>query len=80
MQTIHSYKTSVHTRSTQAHIPEDGILQVKPVSFLCSHLDAQCTTRKREIHIFSMVLLSRVTLYRYFIFLFLRSLPVTNII
>jgi hypothetical protein len=27
MEAIHSSETSVHTRSTQPHIPEDGILQ-----------------------------------------------------
>jgi hypothetical protein len=27
MEEIHSSETSVHTRSTQRHIPEDGILQ-----------------------------------------------------
>jgi hypothetical protein len=28
MESIHSYETSVHTRSTRRHIPEDDILQL----------------------------------------------------
>jgi hypothetical protein len=38
LQTIHSSETSVYTRSTRRHIPEDGILQDNLQSHHCKNL------------------------------------------
>jgi hypothetical protein len=39
MEAIRSYETSIHTRSTRPHIPEDGILHFGRSSNACNPCD-----------------------------------------